>query len=429
MRIGVFIDNRGISSVDCSNLLNGNPGIGGTAYSILLLCQVYHNTYPNDEVYIYATEVGTFPVVDQVEIIVDFLDALNAASNDKVDLLLIRPVIDSKPMSDELLEEISNKKVPIVTWAHNFYEADFAKKLARNDSIIANVFVGKQEYDYYIDHEIIYKSCFIYNMYPMQDKKIREYNDGKTVTYIGSLVKPKGFHILAKAWKKVIRENPDAQLFVIGSGKLYSCDAKLGRFNIADDKYEKQFMPYLLDDDGRLIPSVHFLGNLGVEKEEYISRTSVGVVNPSGRTETFGISALDFESQGVPVVTIGYVGFLDTIKNGVTGLLYKRSNQIASKIVELLHDNEMNEKFGKAAEKYVHAFEPNIIVKDWNRLFLDIVQNRKQKIKMPDDFYGAQLKWMRILNRHIKNLIQNEKLPAVITIESKIKDILRRAHK
>ena len=57
------------------------------------------------------------------------------------------------------------------------------------------------------------------------------------------------------------------------------------------------------------MPSVHFHGVMGEEKKELIARTSVGVANPSGRTETFGISAIDFSSRGVPVVTIASGGF------------------------------------------------------------------------------------------------------------------------
>lgn len=78
----------------------------------------------------------------------------------------------------------------------------------------------------------------------------------------------------------------------------------------------------ITDRAGELLPSVHFHGVMGEEKKELIARTSVGVANPSGRTETFGISAIDFSSRGVPVVTIASGGFLDTVENEKTGLLY-----------------------------------------------------------------------------------------------------------
>ena len=47
---------------------------------------------------------------------------------------------------------------------------------------------------------------YIYNMYPEVSEPFRKENDGKTVTYIGSLVPTKGFHLLANAWKAVLVE-------------------------------------------------------------------------------------------------------------------------------------------------------------------------------------------------------------------------------
>lgn len=429
MRLGIFIDNRGISSVDCSNLLLGNPGIGGTAYSILLLCQVYKKAYPSVEVVLISTVKGIFPFVDKTIIVPDFSKAIDACVENKVDIFVIRPVINAEPLCDELLNKISEKHVKTVAWAHNFYDAGFAKKIARNPFVVANVFVGKQEYDYYIDHEIIKKSRYIYNMYPIQNKQVRKYSDGVTVTYIGSLVKSKGFHILAKSWKNILKEIPEAQLYVIGSGALYSRNAKLGKYNIADENYEKMFMPYLLDEKKELLPSVHFLGNLGAEKDEYIMKTSVGVINPSGRTETFGISALDFESQAVPVVTIAYVGFLDTVKHDKTGLLYKHTDDISKMIIALLKDKERNEKMGNTGQILSRKFEPDKIIVDWNRLFTDIMSGTECKIQMPDDFMGSQFKWIRVANRRFKNFFKVESFPALISIETKIKQMIKRIRK
>ncbi|MCS2551289.1 hypothetical protein [Bacteroides faecis] len=47
-----------------------------------------------------------------------------------------------------------------------------------------------------------------------------------------------------------------------------------------------------------------FLGVVGEGKEEIFRKASVGIVNPSGRTETFGMGVVDGEAR-LPVVTIG----------------------------------------------------------------------------------------------------------------------------
>ena len=47
-----------ISSVDCKNLLVGNPGIGGTEYCVLLLAQAYKMYYSNNKVTLFVAKQG-----------------------------------------------------------------------------------------------------------------------------------------------------------------------------------------------------------------------------------------------------------------------------------------------------------------------------------------------------------------------------------
>lgn len=77
----------------------------------------------------------------------------------------------------------------------------------------------------------------------------REHN----VCYIGSLHPAKGFQFLAQAWPKVLKEVPDANLFIIGSGKLYGRNAQLGKWGIAKEEFEEEFMPYITQNGKSLI--------------------------------------------------------------------------------------------------------------------------------------------------------------------------------
>lgn len=66
----------------------------------------------------------------------------------------------------QLARFIDKLRHRIVIWGHNFYFGDYADWVAKSPSVIANVFVGRQQYDRYIDHPICDKSLFIYNMVP-----------------------------------------------------------------------------------------------------------------------------------------------------------------------------------------------------------------------------------------------------------------------
>lgn len=429
MHIGIYINNENISSVDCKNLLAGNPGIGGTEYCVLLLAQAYKMYYSNNKVTLFVAKQGILPEVDNY-VVVNGIDDLPAkAQKEDVDVLVVSAVYNGIPLPQSFFDDISAKKIKTILWGHNFYLNDFCNKICKCEYAKANVFVGRQQYDRYIDHAVINKSTYIYNMYPETDELHREKIQNHAVTYIGSLVPTKGFHVLAAVWKTILKEVPDATLNVVGNGKLYGRNSKLGKYNIAEDSYEKQFMPGLTDDEGNILPSVHFWGVLGVEKNDVIRNTCVGVVNPTGRTETFGISALDFESMSVPVVTIAKGGFLDTVLNEETGLLYGHTDDFAKDIIMLLKNDKLNEQYGRDGIQLCKKFTPDKIIKEWNRLFLKVLNDEKMEYIEPDSFMETNLKKYRCLNRKIKNAIGVEYPISVIGAESFARNVLRRMGK
>lgn len=429
MHIGIYINNENIADVNCKNLLLGNPGIGGTEYCILLLAQVYKMYYSNNKVTLFVANQGNLPEVDNYVIVNDIDDLPERAKEEGIDILVVSAVYNGMPLPQSFFNHIDEKKVKTILWGHNFYLSDFCNKICRCEYARANVFVGRQQYDRYIDHAVIKKSTYIYNMYPETGELHREKIENHAVTYIGSLVPTKGFHLLADIWKTILKEVPDATLNVVGSGKLYGRNSKLGKYNIAEESYEEQFMSGLTDDEGNILPSVHFFGVLGVEKNDVIRDTCVGVVNPTGRTETFGISALDFESMNVPVVTIAKGGFLDTVLNEKTGLLYGHKNDFAKDIITLLKNDKLNEQYGRAGVQLSKEFTPNKIIKEWNRLFLKVLNDEEMEYMKPNSFMKTNQKKYRCLNRKIKNIIRVEYPISVIGVESFARNVLRRIGK
>jgi glycosyltransferase involved in cell wall biosynthesis len=395
----------------------------------LLLAQLYKQYYPQNEVILFAEAQMSFPNVDKVVIIDDIENLPQKAKTEGTDILVVSAVHNGKPLADAFFSDIESKELKTVVWGHNFYLSDFCNKLAKYTYVKANVFVGRQQYDRYVDHKVINKSTYIYNMYPQTQEKVRDNTTQKSVTYIGSIVKEKGFHILAHAWKDVLKEVPDAVLNVIGSGKLYRKDAKIGKYGVAEETYENSFMNSLLDENGEILPSVQFLGLMGAEKNDIIAKTAVGVVNPTGRTETFGISAIDFESFGVPVVTIAKGGFLDTVIHKETGLLYRDTKDIAKYIVELLNDTDKNISYGKNGKILSKRFAPENIICEWNELFSKVYNGEKLCYRKPNSFMGTNLKRIRAINRTIKNVLNLEYPLSVIGFETLLRNLLRRLGK
>lgn len=421
MLVSIYLDNRNISDVDCSNPLSGNPGVGGTEYCVLLLAQALKKYKPEIKCNLLVEKEGKLPEVDDVIVTKGLLEVAEKAK--KSDILIIASLRNGEELSQSFFDALHTKTI---IWGHNFYYSDYCDRIADCDAIRANVFVGRQQYDRYIDHRLINKSVYIYHMYPSGKIGVRNGASNHQVTYIGSIIPSKGFQVLAKAWKTILEQVPDAELNVIGSGKLYNRNAKLGKYGIAEEKFEQLFMPFLTYEKGEILPSVHFLGVMGTEKNDIIVKSSVGVANPTGRTETFGISALDFESRGVPVVTIAKNGFLDTVIDHKTGLLVKKTNELASAIITLLLDNDLNTKYGNNGIEFTKKFSPKKIIFEWVQLFELIINDKKIPYRRPENFKENNLKWLRIINHDIKAILHIKKGISVISVETFGRNLIKK---
>src|SRR5699024_7181730 len=124
----------------------------------------------------------------------------------------------------------------------------------------------------------------------------------------------KSFHVLAEAWPLVVKEIPEARLWVIGSSGVYGLNSGLGDRGLAEKCYEERFISSL----STVLDSVTFYGNVGKDKCSILKQVKVGVINPSG-VGTFGISAVDFSSMEIPVISRNRYGVKDVVLQNRTG--------------------------------------------------------------------------------------------------------------
>jgi glycosyltransferase involved in cell wall biosynthesis len=170
------------------------------------------------------------------------------------------------------------------------------------------------------------------------------------VCYLGSLVPQKGFHLLAVVWSKVNSKHPNSNLYVIGSSALYGKQGSEGSFTVAEKVYEERIFRVLSPRDN----SVVFMGNLNKEEREKVfKKCLVGVVNPSGATETFCLSAVELQRYGIPVVSANKFGLKDTVINKETGLLTRNRFQLRRAVLKILRDEKLRVKMSANAVKHV----------------------------------------------------------------------------
>lgn len=337
-KVAFYLDNNSISSVDLSNLLAGNPGIGGTEYQFLLVSYLLEQRSSNI-IPVLITRCKTSAPhknIYQVDNLSELCEYCSANG--------IKTIVMNQLVFDEKLLDSYKDIFDIVLWDHNGMNLRRLNVVNPRKYVKRIVCCGREMMDMYRDHPATFKSTYIYNMQPIQPKEWYKeriaFTDNHNVVYMGSIVPTKGFHVLARSWKAVLQEVPDAQLYVIGSGKLYDKNAQLGRFGIAEVAYEQQFMQYLTDENGKVLDSVHFLGLLGNEKFEVLGKCKVAVPNPTGDSECLPLTTMEMQLMGCGITTIFHQAYLDTVCN--RQWLYHRCRQLAAFIVERINSPRDN---------------------------------------------------------------------------------------
>ncbi|HEL1655162.1 TPA: glycosyltransferase family 4 protein [Streptococcus suis] len=429
MKIGILFDDVGKAGLDYSAPPEGNPGVGGTQYCFLMLMYYLSNIQQEDEIIVYCWnhKGSVFPKNKNLHIkyINEPEEAIELSVKDTIDIFLFN--FSHMLTFQSLLEKSSLR---CITWVHNWVRGKLLNAMVECSAVKRVVFLGQEHYDRYIDSPIMDKAVVLPNMFNTEGYIRRDKDLSAVVTYVGALIPSKGFHALAAVWKDVIRAFPEAKLYVLGAGNLYGTvdggiEPVFGKLGIADREYEEQFLKYITDKDGKLLPSIHFLGNVGREKIDIYKKTKVGIVNPTGRTEVCPISALEMGAAEVPVISKNINGLPDVVINGQTGLLVNSKKQLTQSIIELLSDDEKNKQLGEHARNHVFSnFNPENITQQWVRVFKDMLEDGEVEVISPSKNMRNNFKWARVVLYNLKKIPLFHNLPAMIEIEDWISKIL-----
>jgi glycosyltransferase involved in cell wall biosynthesis len=158
------------------------------------------------------------------------------------------------------------------------------------------------------------------------------------VVFAGTLVAQKGIYQLVRAWPLVLKQKPDAQLFILGKG-----DQEPLR-KLISETHQK---------------SIRFLGHQPFEGvQQQLSLATLAVL-PS-YNETFGLVAIEAMGTGCPTIFTKRSAGPEIINDGIDGLLVDPDNlnEIAEKIITLMEDATLRETIGRAGrEKVLAAFD------------------------------------------------------------------------
>ncbi len=158
------------------------------------------------------------------------------------------------------------------------------------------------------------------------------------IVYLGRLKKYKSIDLVLRAMKRVLEQIPEARLTVVGDGddrpRLEKIAADLG-----------------------IRSSVRFTGRVTEKEKIRILQKARVVVNPS-RKEGWGVTVIESNACGAPVIASDVPGLRDAVQDGKTGVLIRHGDMrdFAASIVLMLRNPRVREEFSRRAVSWARSF-------------------------------------------------------------------------
>jgi glycosyltransferase involved in cell wall biosynthesis len=178
--------------------------------------------------------------------------------------------------------------------------------------------------------------------------------DDPVVVFVGSLTREKRPDRLARVFKQVARELPDARLWIVGEGpERNTLEAQLsslgGRVHLAGES----------DDVGS------FVGG-------------ADVLLLTSDTEGLPGAVLEAAALGLPAVATNVGGVADAVRSGVTGVLVDRQDEeaLASAVLALLTNSRERTRLGSAAQQqFVNGFSIGTITGRYESFYRQVLSS------------------------------------------------------
>ena len=266
----------------------------------------------------------------------------------------------------------SMTKVPYVSTWHGFYKPHFFRKVLPcwGEMTIA---ISMSVYDHLKNdfHRDEKKIRLIYNgldtsrfarVYTEKEKQeIRKtygLKRGPVIGIIARLSEEKGHMILVEAFKSLLEDIPDAQLLIVGSGRIEGkIKSRVSELGIG--------------------ANVNFIGNT-LDTHDLLSVMDVSV-RPSIR-EGFGLTLVEAMLMGVPVVSSDVGDFRTMNEDSEIGVLADPldSRKLKDAIKKILTDREFAIRISAAAKKYAEShFSADMMARQVEKVYREVIDASK----------------------------------------------------
>lgn len=240
---------------------------------------------------------------------------------------------------------------PPLAWIGAFLEKKLMPFVYKNAEVVTVSPSSKADI---IGNKLTRKDPFV--IYNGVDQKYKPGIKSKSplVLYIGRIRTHKSLHIFVYAAKKVLEILPDIQFIIAGEGQ------------------QSGLIKKLINDLG-LDKKVLFLGKVSEEKKLNLYQKAWVFVNPS-LMEGWGITTIEANACGVPVIASNVPGLRDAVHNPHSGLLvpYGNVDEFAQSIEYLVRNTKIRKGMSEEAVEWSKNYTWDKSAKE----FLDLITGK-----------------------------------------------------
>ena len=182
------------------------------------------------------------------------------------------------------------------------------------------------------------------------------------ILYVGRVEERKGVDVLVDAFEKVIApQHPNARLRIVGPHSYW----------------DAQPSPYYraLAERCAANPRIELRGPTYDDHElAAVYRDSAVTVVPSVFPEALGLTALEAQASGVPVVVSNAGGLPETVSPGKSGIVFENRHigQLGEAVLSILRNRERRIEMGKAAREWaMQTFSWDVIAAELERVYVE----------------------------------------------------------
>ena len=262
-------------------------------------------------------------------------------------------IISTSVLYNELVSKFVKEGIRKIAWEHTHHNDNmkYVNRLVNSvknmDYLVCVSEELKEYYTKYLDKKVLYIPNSVDNM-PTKLSKL----DTNNIVSVGKLTKEKGFDDLLRLFKKISTKYPSWKLNIVGDGLeksdllQLSKELKLGDKVVFHGYQDKEYIDDIMHNS-----SIYVMTSL---------------------SESFGLSLIEAMSYGIPCVSYSTAqGANEIIEDGKNGFIINDRDEqtMIEKIIELIKDEKLRSKLGRAARKTAKEYTSNINEEAWRKLF------------------------------------------------------------